>query len=159
MDMKQFDKAVRGIQKMGVKFDSILHEAACFALAQLNEHGNNGPVNKLLGAINKSSRKEALYTWFNDFGMSKRNKDGTLEFASKKKLSYNDADISAVDILPIAESIPFYEYTKEIPPTSSYDVMKGVKSILARAKAMSAKGLTVEHAELLEKLAAFVPAE
>lgn len=159
MDMKQFDKTVASIKKAGAKMDEELHSAACFALEQINMHGNNGPVNKLLGAFNKSSRKEAMYTWFNDFGMGKREKDGTIVFAAKKKLSYEGVDTSAFDVLAIAASIPFYEYTKEIAPASSYDVMKGIRSILNKAKSAQGKGVAVEHAELLEKLAAFVPAE
>lgn len=159
MEMKQFDKNLKTIQTTGAKMDELLHECAMFALDQINKHGNNGPVNRLLGAINKSTRKEALYVWFNDFGLCKRNKDNTLEYKGNKKIYSEGEVISMEDALILADETPFYSYTKEIAPASSYDVMKGIKSILKRAKKMETEGKTIEHKELLEQLKAFVPAE
>lgn len=159
MELKQFDKTLKTIQQMGGKMDDMLHECAMFALQQINQHGNNGPVNRLLGAINKSTRKEALYVWFNDFGLCKRNKDNTLDYRAGKKL-YNEGDLITVDeALILADETPFYSYTKEIAPASSYDVMQGIKSILKRAKKMETEGKTIEHKELLDQLKAFIPAE
>lgn len=159
MEMKQFDKTIKTINQMGLKMDDMLHECAMFALEQINKHGNNGPVNRLLGALNKSTRKEALYVWFNDFGLCKRNKDNTLEYKGTKKLYWEGEVISIDDALILADEKPFFNYTKEIPPASSYDVMKGIKSILKRADKMSKEGKTIEHKELLEQLKAFIPAE
>lgn len=152
MDQKQFDVAVALVKSTGEKMDGMLHECALYSLEQLNLHGNNGPVNRLLGAFNKSSRKEALFVWFNDFGMSKRAKDNTIVYYGKKKLAFEGEEVSAQDILILADEKPFYDYTKEIKPASSYDVMKGIKSILARASKMQQNGLTVEHAELVSSL-------
>lgn len=159
MEMKQFDKTIKTINQMGLKMDTMLHECAMFALEHINKHGNNGPVNRLLGAINKSTRKEALYVWFNDFGLCKRNKDNTLEYKGNKKI-YSEGEVITIDdALVLADEKPFYEYTKEIAPASSYDVMKGIKAILKRAKKMETEGKTIEHKELLEQLRAFIPAE
>src|SRR5512143_1599188 len=140
MEMKTFDKTLKTIQATGAKMDTMLHECAMFALEQINKHGNNGPVNRLLGAINKSTRKEALYVWFNDFGLTKRNKDNTIDYRAGKKI-YNDGEIVTTDeALILADETPFYSYTKEIAPASSYDVMQGIKSILKRAKKMETEG-------------------
>lgn len=158
MEMKQFDKTLKTIQATGAKMDTMLHECAMFALEQINKHGNNGPVNRLLGAINKSTRKEALYVWFNDFGKCKRNKDNTLDYKDKSLyLDGDKADIEAVMIA--ADETPFYSYTKEIAPASSYDVMKGIKTILKRAEKMKVDGKTIEHADLLETLKGLLPTE
>jgi hypothetical protein len=160
MDMKQFDKSIKAIKTNGAKLDTAIHQCAVFSVEQLNMHGNNGAANKLLSALNKSSRKEALFTWFNDFSMSKRNhKDNTIEYSKNKKLSFDGVDISPANAVDLADANPFYEYTKEITPASSYDVIKGIKAILSRAKKMAKDGKTVEHSELLAKLEAFVPAE
>lgn len=156
MDQKQFDVAVALVKSTGEKMDGMLHECAMFSLEQLNLHGNNGAANRLLGAFNKSSRKEALFVWFNDFGMCKRAKDNTLVYAGKKKLFWEGQEITATDILVFADENPFFDYTKEIKPASSYDVMKGIKSILSRASKMQQNGLTVEHAELVASLQALV---
>lgn len=160
MEMKQFDKSIKAIKTNGAKLDATIHACAVFAVEQLNIHGNNGAANRLLGALNKSSRKEALFTWFNDFAMCKRNhKDNTLEYSKNKKLSHEGIDIEPAHAVDLADATPFYDYTKEITPASSYDVVKGIKAILSRAKKMSKEGKTVEHSELLAKLEAFVPAE
>ena len=160
MDQKQFDVAVALVKSTGEKMDGMLHECAMFSLEQLNMHGNNGAANRLLGAFNKSSRKEALFVWFNDFGMCKRAKDNTLVYAGKKKLTWEGTPVNNLDeLLIIADENPFYDYTKEIKPASSYDVMKGIKSILSRASAMQQKGLPVEHAELVTFLQNLVEEE
>lgn len=157
--MKQFDKNIKAIKATGAKMDELIHTCAVFAVEQLNLHGNNGAANRLLGALNKSSRKEALYTWFNDFSLSKRDKDQTLSYRKDKKLSMDGEDITPQQAIDFADATPFYDYTKEITPASSYDVVKGIKAILSRAKKMTKEGKTVEHAELLAKLEAFVPVE
>jgi len=160
MDQKQFDVAVALVKSTGEKMDGMLHECALFAITQLNEHGNNGAANRLLGALNKSTRKEALYVWFNAFGMCKRNnKDNTLDYSSKKKLSYDGSPITAQETLILADENPFFDYTKEPKPALSYDVQQAIKSILSRVNAMQNKGKVIEHSDLLEKLRELVPAK
>jgi len=160
MEMKQFDKNVKAIKTNGAKLDTLIHESAVFAVEQLNLHGNNGAANRLLSALNKSSRKEALYVWFNDFALCKRNhKDNTLEYAKNKKLFNDGVECTGEDAVLLADASPFYDYTKEIAPASSYDVMKGIKAILNRAKKMYADGKTVEHEEMLATLKALIPSE
>ncbi len=156
MNQKEFDVAVALVKSTGEKMDGMLHECALYSLEQMNLHGNNGAANRLLGAVNKSVRKEALFVWFNDFGMCKRQKDNTLVYAGKKVLSWEGETIQGEEVIILADENPFYDYTKEIKPASSYDVMKGIKSILARASKMQQKGLTVEHAELVATLQALV---
>lgn len=159
MEQKQFDKAIVQIKTNGAKLDAMLHECAMFALEQINAHGNNGPVNKLLGAINKSTRKEALYTWFNDFGLCKKNKDNTLSYSKDKKLKDKEGVIiTANDAMLLADETPFYNYTKEITPASSYDVDKAIASILKRAASFAKEGKVVQHQEKLDALKELLPA-
>lgn len=158
MNAAQFKKSLATIKKGQARF-TLIHDAACFALEQINNHGQTTPGNQLLAVLHKGDRVEALKTWFKDFGKCKEVKDGSLEYVHKKELLWDGEKIENEDMLAIAEATPYFELTKEIKPASSYDVMKGIKAVLSRAKATSAKGLTVEHADLLEKLAAFVPAE
>jgi hypothetical protein len=145
MEQKQFDKNIKLIASSGAKLDTLLHECGVFALEQLNVHGNNGAANKLLGAFNRSGRKEAMLVWFNDFGMGRRQKDNTLNYSKDKKLEYDNQPITPEQAILIAESIPFYSYTKEIKPASSYDVFKALQHILLRAAKMKADGGEVEH--------------
>lgn len=157
MEMKQFDKNVKTIKATGEKLDNLIHESALFALEQINKHGNNGAANRLLAVINKGTRKEALYVWFNDFGKCKRNKDNTLEYKDKA-IYWEGEKIDVEQALVVADENPFFDYTKEITPASSYDVMKGIKTILKRAEKMKTDGKTIEHAELLAALKEMIPA-
>lgn len=158
MDQKQFDVAVALVKSTGEKMDGMLHECAMFSLEQLNLHGNNGAANRLLAAVSKSMRKEAMFVWFNDFGMCKRAKDNTLVYAGKKKLSWEGEQVNDLpSFLEIADENPFYEYTKEIPPVSSYDVAKGIANILKRVETGKTKGWELKHTELLESLRALLP--
>jgi hypothetical protein len=128
-------------------------------LEQINQHGQTTPANQLIGVMHKADRIEALKTWFKDFGKCKENKEGVMEYSHKKEIYIEGEIVTAEDAQAVAAATAYYELTKEIKPASSYDVMKGIKTILNRAKAMKGKGLTVEHEELLEKLAKFVPAD
>lgn len=158
MNAAQFKKSLASIKKGQARF-TMIHEAACFALEQINSHGQTTPANQLISVMHKADRVEALKTWFKDFGKCKEKKDGSMDYSHKKEIFVEGESVSNEDALAAASETPYFELTKEIKPSSSYDVMKGIKTILSRAKAMQTKGMTVEHADLLEKLAEFVPAE
>lgn len=159
MDKKQFEKNVATIAEMGKAANDLIHNSAMFALEQVNTHGNSNFANQLVSALSASMRKEALFVWFNDFGMVKRTKENTFEYNGKKKLLLDGEEISAIDVLPFADEQPFYDYTKEIKPASVYDVQKAVASILKRASKFNKEGKQVEHAELLAKLSEILPVE
>ena len=156
MDSKQFKKNLGLIKKGEARFNRI-HESAVFALAQINQHGQTTPANQLLGVMHKADRIEALKTWFRDFGKVNTQKDGTLKYVDAKKILWEGQPIPVMEAVEIASSMPYFEYTKEIKPASSYDVMKGLKSILTRAKAMEQHGGTIEHKEMLAKIVALIP--
>lgn len=158
MNAAQFKKSLANLKKGQKRFTDI-HEAALFALFQINTHGQTTPANQLVAVLHKGDRVDALKTWFHDFGKCKELKDGTIEYVHKRKIFIEGEEATPEEAQAAAESMPYFEYTKEIKPVSSYDVMKGVKSILSRAKAMQRKGLSVEHPELLKTLASLVPAE
>lgn len=158
MELKQFTKNIKVIANMGKKADTLIHDSAMFALEQVNVYSNSTPAKQLISALSASMRKEALFVWFLDFGMVRRNtKDNTLEFAGKKELKIDGEVISGTDILPYADDQPFYLYTKEIAPASVYDVQKAILSIVKRASKFNKDGKTVEHAELLAKLSKMIP--
>lgn len=158
LNAAQFKKSLANLKKGQKRFADI-HEAALFALFQINNHGQTTPANQLVAVLHKGDRVEALKTWFHDFGKCKELKDGTIEYVHKREIFIDGEETTPEEAQAAAEAMPYYEYTKETKPASSYDVMKGIKSILSRAKAMQGKGLSVEHSELLETLASLVPAE
>lgn len=157
MNANEFKKSLVAIRKGQARF-TLIHNAACFALEQVNLHGQTTPLNELLGVMHKADRIEALKTWFKDFGKCKELKDGTFEYVHKKELMLDGEVIEPAYAIETAAATPYFDYTKEIKPASSYDVFKGIHAILNRAKAMQAKGLPVEHADALDALKAMLPA-
>lgn len=166
MELKQFTKNVAAIKTMGAKADKMIHESAMFALEHLNVHGNNSPANQLTSALSASMRKEALVTWFLAFGMCKRDsKDNTLVYAGKKELKLDEhgcpspsgSVISGLDILPFADDIPFYNFTKETKASDVYDIEKAILRIVKQAAKFNKEGKKVEHVELLSRLSEIVP--
>lgn len=164
MDAKQFKKNIGLIKKGAARFDMI-HQCAVFALNQINgkdektgsPYGQTTPANELLSCMHKADRIEALKTWFHDFGKVVTVKDGTLKYSDKKEIFFDGEKIEPMQAIDYAEATPYFDYTKEIKPASSYDVMKGLKNILTRVKAMKTKGGTVEHEEMIAKIVSLIP--
>lgn len=157
MDTKQFNKALVTIKKGASRF-TLIHDAAMFAAEQINKHGQTTPANQLLSVMHKADRVEALRVWFNDFTKANNTKEGTLKYSDKKELAWDGEPIGADAILDIADGLPYYEYSHEIKPASTYDIQKAVAQILKRAAKFKNDGKNVEHEELIEKLRSFVPA-
>src|SRR5574340_207625 len=152
MNATQFKKSLANLKKGQKRFADI-HEAALFALFQLNTHGQTTPANQLIAVLHKGDRVEALKTWFHDFGKCKELKDGTIEYVHKREIFLDGEEATPEEAQAVAESTPYFEYTKETKPASSYDVMKGIKAVLAQTNARSGKDLTGKHAVLLVDLA------
>lgn len=157
---KQAKSNIVSIKANGVKMDALIHETGVFAVAQANLHGNTTVMNQLVGALNKSARKEALVTWFRDHAKVAQLKTGLLEYRKDRKL-YNTvpmqdkAEVTIEQAIENANNIPFWAYTKEAKPVSSYDVLSRLESLLNSAKNFKGE---VKHQELLNTLATIVEA-
>ena len=81
---EDFDAAILSITTCGKRLDSAIHRAAVSAAVHVALHGNPGRVNKLIAAMPKGSRVNALRDWFTNFG--------PVEWDAKTKTFATDKD-------------------------------------------------------------------
>ena len=158
----EFQKNVNTIKHSSENLANLIHESAMYALEQINLHGNTNPVNVLIPALHHSQRKQALVTWFEDHCLAVRQEDKTFKASKQKKIIILDKDgnkveYTADEAIVHADENPYYDYTKETKPASSFDILKAVQSLLHKIETKTASGIQVDHYELKAKLAELVP--
>jgi len=164
---KKFNKQLSIIKRIGKTGDELIHSAGLYAMEQVNLHGNKTPANQLLSVLGKNVRKEALITWFIDYGKVQRNNENnTLEYVKGKELKFSfetnrpsptGTIVTPEEALLFAEEMPFYDYTKEKKVSSIYDVNAAILQLFRNAKAAPLKGKRVEHGEKIEQLKTLFP--
>ena len=116
---KKATQNINAIKTSGAKLDSLIHETGVYIVYQVNNHGRIDLFNKFIGVLNKSARKEALLTWLKDHCKVSQKKDKTWEYKHDRKLwAKAGVEMTVEEALERASANPFWEYTKEITPTS-----------------------------------------
>ena len=115
------DKAILSIKNRGAKLDNDIQLVGLSVLAHTAEHGDTGVMDRLVNAMPKSARKLALVEWMLAYGRARKL---DLEGAQEKK---------------------WHEFRLEAAVVTAFDAQSAVAALLARMKAASAKGLTIEH--------------
>ena len=164
MTIKQFNKGVENLAKDTKTIADKIHSFSMFALEQCNVHGNTDPMNKLIGALHHSQRKQALVAWFKDLSLAVMQEDKTFKYSKGKTIALitsegDKVEYSPTDAIVYADDHPYYDYTVESKPPSSFDMLKAIEALIKRASKYTEEGKTVEHLELKAALEALVPAE
>ena len=152
---KQAKINIATLKKDGAKLDALIQATALYAIDQINRHGQTTPVNQLLGALNKSARKEALVIYIRDHAKATLNKNKVFEYRKDKKLFDTTVKVGKVEVtieqaLENADSKPFYDYSKEVIPSTSMDALASMESLLKRIQSFTGE---VKHKELATELA------
>lgn len=159
----EFKKNVSLIKRHSSNLAALIHSCAMFALEQVNIEGNSDPMNQLVSALHHSQRKQALVAWFEDHSKANLQEDKTFKYNKNKKIiMYVQGKATEFEIdeaIVHGEEFPYYDYTKESKPSTSFDVLKAVEALLRKIETKSASGIQVDHYELKEKLALLVPTE
>lgn len=125
------DKLIVVISKNGKKFDNDVHSAGMACLYHADKHGDITLMNKLLLALPKSSRRNALAQWAVAMGKFKPNEDKAtlqtvpLAFDKSKGTLFDDA-----------QATPFWDFKNVREGTTEWDFggyITNVKKTLARA--------------------------
>lgn len=151
-DVKALNSKINLIAKAGAKLDDAIWQAGASALAIVNEHGQTGPVNKLISVMPNGSRKERLIAWMMAYG--KVRKAGKAKEAEGVYMVYDKDREANTDG---ATEQPWYsfEVQKAEAVKTEWDAAKAAMALIKRYKA--AEGLTVTHkAEAIEALKAFI---
>lgn len=144
MDAAACDKAITSIKNRGVKLDKDIHDAACSCLNALIKHGDTTLMNRLLLAMPKSGRKNALAAWMLNFGNVLLNDDKATK--AERPLVYDKAGEHDIDG---AIATPFWEFkASEGGTTFAVDTyLASVSKRLTTALKSCTDPIQREHAE------------
>lgn len=152
LNEKGFNGAIKTIKATGEKFAEAVHDAGIFAIAQVNEHGNDGFGQRLMEAVGKKHDRQRIANWlmkFGKFGV----KNGVLVYKARKDITPANMDA----MLEQANNMPYWELTpeKKLTETVNYlQLLKGIVNKHKTAQAKQAEGKQVDelHLEVLAKL-------
>lgn len=137
-------KAIDGIAARGKKLDRDIHIAGVSVLSHAYEHGDITLANRLLDALPKSGRRNAMLAWLTSFGPFKLAEDS-------KHVAYS----KLAEPLPLAAAIaePFYEFAPE-PVFVPFDFKASIEAVLKKAeKALADDVHKGEHAVSVAEIA------
>lgn len=125
------DKLIVSIKTRGQKYDADIHSAGMACLFHADKHGDITLMNRLLIALPKSSRRNALAQWACAMGKFKPNEDkATLQTVP---LMF---DKSSTTLFDDAQATPFWDFKNVREGTTEWDFggyITNVKKTLARA--------------------------
>jgi len=162
MNNAEFTKKVSTIKRHSEGLANDIHSCAMYALEQVNVHGNTDPCNRLVSALHHSQRKQALVAWFEDISKGVLQEDKTFKYSKGKKIVIlvkgEKVEYSDNDAIIFGDNNPYFDYTHEQKPPTSFDVLKAVEAMLKKIERYTTEGKQVDHYELKEKLAALIEA-
>jgi len=125
------DKLITSIKTRGQKFDTDIHSAGLACLYHADKHGDVTLMNRLVMALPKSSRRNALAQWAVAMGKFKPNEDkATLQ---QLPLAFDKASATLMDD---AKAKPFWDFKNVREGTTDWDFggyMTNVKNTLFKA--------------------------
>lgn len=147
-DIKLLDKAIVSIANRGKKLDDDIQLAGLSCLDMLDKHGNIGPLERLLFALPKGSRKNAFMEWAVTFGKATLN-----EGADKKEKPFL-FDRDATTDLVKADEKKWYEFQLEKPLDLNFSIAAMAAALVKKAEAAAAREGAVLDDDHAVKLAA-----
>ena len=122
LTLKEINKKILSIGKSGKTLDDNIHLVGVSILNHASEHGDFSAMNRLISAMPKSARTQALIKWVVDHSPLYHDVKTNLFIKSKNnKTEYN---------VEQANDIPFWEYTIEKVVVPNYDNILNFQNIL-----------------------------
>lgn len=132
--------AINSIAKRGKLFERDLHTVAVSTLQHAMQHGDITLANKLIGALGKSQRVNALRDWYINFGPFSYD-------ATTKAMTYVKGS-NLTDIKP-AMAMPFWEFKQEAAYVP-FDLQAAILTLVKRADKAIQHGDKVDKAALAQ---------
>lgn len=150
------DKAILSIKNRGAKLDGDIQTAGLSVLAHVAGCGDTTLADRLYNAMPKGSRRLALVEWMLAFGsmtlLDKADADQKARIALGHVFKYDKAKAHDAEG---AEGTLWHEFRKEKEASDAFDVQAAFASLMKRIQSAQKAGkVKIEHAELIEKLAA-----
>lgn len=141
-------KAIASIKTRSAKLDADLHLVAVSCIKHTAEHNDPDTTTRLVDALGKSARKQALIAWVLNYGAMTQDAAGKLVYDKTRR----DA-VLADDNIAAAEAEPFWDFMPE-KPYVQFDLEAAIKALLKKAEAAVAKAEQDESKVPADKLAA-----
>jgi hypothetical protein len=146
---KDIEKLIISIKGRGAKLDTDIHSAAVACLFHCEAHGDNTLVNRLLLAMPKSVRRNALAQWFVAFGKLSKWPTDTAEqkrVAAEKEptqpLMYDKAKTTRLDD---AKATPFWDFKNVREGTDTFEFEDYIGNVMKKLEKI-AKGNSTDAA-------------
>lgn len=126
-------KAITSIAGRSAKLDRDIHIAAVSVIKHTAQHNDPDTTNKLVDALGKSARKQALVAWLLNYGAMSQDEAGKLVYNVKRREAVlSDENIAA------AEAEPFWEFAPE-KAYVQFDLQKALAALMKKAEAALTK--------------------
>lgn len=138
-----FNKALKAITKSGEALADYIHYAGLFALAQVNEHGNDGFAVRLLEAMGKKHDAARVEKWLCHYGKLGM-KAGKLVYRARRDITAETIDA----ILAEATATPYWELTEQTHHVFRFNCLSMLESIVRRSDTAKQKIAAGEEVEI-----------
>ncbi|APU03142.1 hypothetical protein HOR51_gp01 [Ralstonia phage phiAp1] len=142
------NKAIASIKTRSAKLDADLHLVAVSCISHSAQHNDPDTMTRLIDALGKSARRQALIGWTLAYGAFTQDAAGKLVYdKTRRDAVLSDANIAA------AECEPFWDFMPE-KPYVQFDLEAAIKALLKKAETAIAKAEQDESKVPADKLAA-----
>lgn len=156
MDSAACDKSIKSIATRGAKLDADIHLTAVSVLSHFAQHGDTTLINRLVIAMPKSGRKNALVAWALHHGQLAQNDDKKTREAQPLVKA---KDEKAFD-LEAASATPFWTFkaTEGVPvfsfETYTASLQKSLKAAIDKEPDVTRKAILQTTLSALTGIAA-----
>jgi len=158
-----FDAALVSIANRGKKLDADIHKFAVSAALHTAVHGQPHYVNKLIEAMPKGSRVNALREWFSLFGPVEYNSDTKLFVTDKDHAKQMVAELAEGHVVPTDIETGITTPWTDLKPEGGYkpmdftaEILKAVGKAQDRLEKAEDKGDKIDP-ELVAAISALIP--
>ena len=148
MNIKQTNAAIANIKITGKALDQCIQEVGLSVLHHVCENREASLAIKLMNAMPKGGRRNALIEWFIQFGMIAVNMDKAT--AKDRPLVF---DRDRVTNLDGAAAKPWYTCRPERPAAEVFDVEAQLRQLMKRLENARAKGMEVKGDKYIAAMA------
>lgn len=119
---KQVQGMIIRVRNAGKKYDALVHETAIQCLMHAQEHGDVRLMDRLVGALGRSTRKNGLVFWVETFSPIRWNGDAKIGLLKEDAKTYTPFNVEDAD------ETPFWDLAPE-PPVKPFNLAELLKLI------------------------------
>lgn len=126
----ELNGAIKSIAGRAQRLDTDIHRAACSVIVHSAKHNDPDVATRLLEAMGKSQRREALKAWLVNYGAFGTDEHGKLVYDKSRS-----AAVQKEDNVRAAIAEPFWDFAGPEKPYKQWDFMANIQRLLKQAEA------------------------